>query len=319
MKYDINYGNSVTVLPCETVLSKLRDAGEPELKFLIAFASDPTLRENYEANADTLSKELNIERSVLDSALSFWRGAGVIALAQGEEKPKEKKVARHATLPSYTGEELSKIIDENGLSAVIDECQRITGKIFNVTEVNRIAALNSYLGMCPEHILLLFTYCSQKENVSLKYIEKTAYNLYDIGITSFEKLELYIKAEEQKHALEGKLRNLFGWGERSLTPTEKKYITTWSDEYDYTLDIITEAYNITVEKTGKLALAYLSKILANWHGNGYKSLSDVQNAMQEYEKEKESKANEQQSFDSDEFFELALKRSREKMANYNGG
>lgn len=317
MKYDINYSNSVMVLPKDGVISKLSGAGETELKFLLAFASNPDLQEDYEANADKAANELNIDRAAFDSALAFWRGAGIIT--SSAQKAKERKVARHATLPSYTGEELSRIIDENGLAAVIDECQRITGKVFNITEVNRIAALNSYLNMSADHILLLFAYCSERENVSLKYIEKTAYNLYDIGVDSFDKLEQYIKTEEQKRALEGKLRTLFGWGDRALTPAEKKHISTWSDEYNYSIDIITEAYNITVEKTGKLALAYLSKILANWYDHGYKTLSDVQNALSEYERSKENQASSKKSFDSNEFFELALKRSREKMASYNGG
>ncbi|MBR5515223.1 MAG: DnaD domain protein, partial [Clostridia bacterium] len=263
MKYNINYGNSVAVLPCEPVLSKLKDAGEVELKFLLAFICNESLQSDYEGNIDSLSKELSIDRADLDSALSFWRGTGIITVSGNKQK--EKKIAKHATLPSYTGEELSKIIDENGLATVIDECQRITGKIFNITEVNRIAALNSYLGMSAEHILLLFAYCSERDNISLKYIEKTAYNLYDNGIDNLEKFEDYIKSEEEKRMLESKLRTLFGWGERSLTPSEKKHIAQWSNEFNYSLDIITEAYNITVEKTGKLALAYLSKILANWH------------------------------------------------------
>lgn len=300
-------------------MKKLPDAGAAELKFLIAFASDAALREDYEANADSLCDELNLERAALDSALAFWRGAGIITAGNSEKKPKERKVHRHTAAPVYTGEELSKIIDENGLAYVIDECQRITGKIFNATEINRIAALNSYLGMSAEHILLLFAYLCERGQVSLKFVEKTAYNLYDNGIDSIEGLEEYIKNEEEKRSIEGKLRTLFGWGERALTPTEKRHIAQWSDEFNYTLDIITEAYNITVEKTGKLALAYLSKILANWHSHGYKTLEDVQNALREYEQSKKAGENAAKSFDSDEFFELALKRSREKLANYNGG
>ena len=318
MKYDINYATSVLVLPRDALLDKLCEAGETEIKFLIRFASDEELRGDYDKHADSLASELKCERSDVDSALAYWRGAGVISCSQNDEK--KRKVARHSSLPSYTGEELSRIIDENGLSMIIDECQRITGRVFNATEINRIAALNSYLGLEPEFILLLFVYCANKGKTTLKYIEKTAYDLYDIGIDSTDKLEEHIKKEEQAKSLEVKLRKMFGYGDRALTPTEKKYFRSWSEELHYGEDIIREAFNITIEKTNKVALAYLNKILCNWYEHGYKTTEDVQNALMEYEKSKEKKMSDSQdSFDVDEFFELSLKRSRDRIVQDTQG
>ena len=303
MKYEINYGNGVVSLPA-AALDRLTTAGEAELKVLLALCS----------GAEDISALSGCDAAKVDSALAFWRGAGIIS---GEgKKTAERKVSRHATVPAYTGEELSRIIDENGLAMIIDECQSLTGRVFNITEVNRIAALNSYLGLSGEYILLLFSYCAEHNKTTLKYIEKTAYDLYDRGVDTTEALEEFIRREESKHALENKLRKLFGWGERSVTPAEKKHISTWADEYCYTYDIIEEAYNITVEKTGKLSLPYLSKILSNWHGKNLRTLDDVRASLAEYER---AKAAEQQStgssFDVDEFFELALKRSRDKILN----
>ncbi|MBR4880449.1 MAG: DnaD domain protein, partial [Clostridia bacterium] len=162
MKYEINYGNGVVSIPA-AALDKLSLAGEAELKVLMAVCS----------GAEDISALLSCDETETEAALAFWRGAGIIS---GEKKTKERKVARHTTVPDYTGEELSRIIDENGLTMVIDACQSLTGRIFNVTEVNRIAALNSYLGMTGEHILLLFSYCAEHGKTTLKYIEKTAYD-----------------------------------------------------------------------------------------------------------------------------------------------
>ncbi len=296
MKYNINYGNGVIVLP-ETVMDKLKDTGELELKVLVALI----------AGTEDIASALGCDQAKVDSAVSYWRGSGIITENKTE---KQRKVARHATAPNYTGEELSRIIDENGLSVIIDECQRISGKVFNITEINRIASLNSYLGLDGNFILLLFTYCAEKGKLSLKYIEKTAYDLWDNGINTSPLLEDYIRREEERHALEVKLRSLFGFGDRALTPSEKKHFASWSEEYGYGIDIITEAYNITVEKTSKLSLPYLSKILSNWHGKGLKTLTDVQNSLAEYAKSKEITQRSSSSFDVDEFFELALKRSK---------
>ncbi len=301
MKYEINYGNGVVSVPA-SALEKLSGAGESELKVLLAVCS----------GVEDIVAATGCDGTAVDSALAFWRGAEILS---GEKKAPERKVSRHATVPAYTGEELSRIIDENGLAMIIDECQSLTGRVFNITEVNRIAALNSYLGLSGEYILLLFSYCAEHGKTTLKYIEKTAYDLYDRGIDSTEALEEYIRREEEKHSLEVKLRKLFGFGERSLTPAEKKHIAAWSDEYSYSYDIIEEAYNITVEKTGKLSLPYLSKILSNWYGKNLRTIEDVRTSLAEYEKAKQQKPEDNSSFDVDEFFELALKRSRDKILN----
>ncbi|MBQ3183550.1 MAG: DnaD domain protein [Clostridia bacterium] len=302
MKYEINYGNGVVCVPV-SALDKLSQAGETELRVLLALCS----------GAEDIASATGLEEASIASSLAFWRGAGIIS---GEKKTAERKVSRHATVPTYTGEDLSRIIDENGLSAIIDECQSLTGRVFNITEVNRIAALNSYLGLSGEYILLLFSYCAEHGKTTLKYIEKTAYDLYDRGIDSTEALEEYIRREEAKHTLENKLRKLFGWGERTLTPSEKKHISTWSDEYNYTFDIIEEAYFITIEKAQKFSIQYLSKILYNWNNSNLRTLEDVKASLARYEKAKsEEQQNTGSSFDVDEFFELALKRSRDKILN----
>ena len=308
MKYDINYGNSVLSLP-GAVIDRLKDTAELELKVLLMLASDNEL------SPEVIAAELKADPSSVENALSYWRGMGILSAG---EKRVVKKVNRSESDIHYTGEEISRIVEESGLKTVIDACGEIIGKaIVNPTEIGRIVALNSYNGLDGEFILLLFTYCAEMGKTSLKYIEKMACDLYDRGVDTVERLEEYIRRRDELHQLENKLRTLFGMGDRALTPTEKKHFTTWLEEYNYGIDVITEAYDITVAKTGKLSLPYLGKILLNWHKKGLMTLEDIRTSLAEYEKKKEEKKSENSSFDIDEFFELALKRSNEKMLNKN--
>ena len=311
MKYELSFGNSVINLP-SSVAGKLPEAGENELKFLLYFSINPELCSDFEKNAKEISKQLSISENELEAALSFWRGAGVIVTS----KKRPEKISVPKSIDTYTGEEIKEIVETNGLESILYECQRITGKLYNQTEVSKIAALNSYLNLDAEYILLLFQYCNDKGNSSLRYIEKTAYALFDEGIDTFDKLELYIRSLDEKKSLEGKLRRMFGWGDRKLTPSENKHIATWINDYHYDLGVIEEAYNITVEKTGKLSLPYLSKILSNWYEHGYKTIEEIHSAMDAYEAGKLNVNNKNNdNFDVDEFFELALKRSKKKLKN----
>ena len=68
---------------------------------------------------------------------------------------------------------------------------------------------------------------------------------------------------------------------------------------------------ITIEKCqGKLSYAYMAKILENWHINGIKTLEDAEKSLEEYKGKQKLQMS---SFDTDEFFEAALKRSNENM------
>jgi DNA replication protein DnaD len=54
----------------------------------------------------------------------------------------------------------------------------------------------------------------------------------------------------------------------------------------------------------------MAKILDNWHTNGIKTAEDVEKSLESYQaKQKLSMS----TFDTDDFFEAALKRSDEKM------
>lgn len=310
MKYELFFDSAVVNLPA-SVMDKLPDIGECELKLLLCLSHDKEILEDFENNEDKLCAYLGVEKSELESALSYWRGTGIIKSA---DKKKGKKRTTPRSMPTYTGVEIEEIVDNNNLSEILSECQRITGKLYNQTEASKIAALNSYLNLDAEFILLLFQYCSDNNHSSLRYIEKTAYSLFDMGIDTTEKLEAYIIAQDERNSLEGKLRSMFGWGERKLTPTETKHITSWVNDFHYGIEVIEEAYNITVEKTGKLSLPYLSKILSNWYEHGYKTIEDIHRALAAYEADKLSVNNKKSdSFDVDEFFELSLKRSREKI------
>ena len=87
-------------------------------------------------------------------------------------------------MPSYTTSELTAILEKRKDAAqLIDECQRVIGKIFNPHEIGVVLGLQDYLGLEGEYILILFDHCSRMGKKSLQYIKKRAFTLYDEGIT----------------------------------------------------------------------------------------------------------------------------------------
>ena len=318
MKLDINYGNDVFVLPKVNIKEKLISAESLDLKLLLLIACDSGLRENF--NADYAAKELKCTKSEIEASLKFWVGAGVLSSSGNTPAAvtaltpmlKDEK-------PTYTGKEISDIIENNkDMQWLLHECQNIVGKVFGTTEINQLVGLVDHLRLEHEHILMIFYYCVNQGKNSVRYIEKTAYNLFDQGIDTLAKLENYIKVREEYETTTSKLRSMFGFGDRAFTTKETAFFNDWCINWEFSLEVITLAYEITLAKTDnhKLSLPYLNSILKNWYEAGYRTTEEILLAIETYGMNKEkSKKDANSSFDTDEFFEAALKRSKEK--NYN--
>ena len=107
------------------------------------------------------------------------------------------------------------------------------------------------------------------------------------------------------------VRKLFGMKSRSLTAKEKKCISKWFGELGYGEALVTKAYELTVAATNEASMPYANAILERWYAEGFKTLEDVENA----EKTRAETVKSEQSsgsFDTDDFFEAALKRSYNK-------
>lgn len=326
MKYLINYGTGVAVFP-EKALEVASRAGATELKVLLGLCAS-------KGNADLkkLSKLTACAEEDVKEALSFWRGAGIIepsdSKATTEEKedfatsapqkedPKEKKepareepkkLRAAEELPNYTSDQLSAILEKRQETAtLIDECQNIMGKVFNVKEINVLIGLVDYLGLDCEYIMMLLTYCVSIGKKTLHYAEKTAFALYDLGITTGAQLSEELKRRENSAAAEGKIRAMFGIGERAYTSKEKKFISSWINDMSYSLEIIQKAYEVTADATGKGSFAYTNAVLERWNAEGLRTLEAVEESYKQAEKNDTPSAG---SFDTDSFFEAAVRRS----------
>ncbi len=326
MKIDINYGKGVLSLP-KDIIEYTDKADYLALRLFMIIASDDTLR----ASLDTseLAKKFAVTKEKLCEAIDFWVNAGLITVDEKEcvqdkkrlsvsvkksENGESVTVVSSDVMPNYTGREIVAIMAENNtLASLIDECQRILGKVFGAHEINRLIGMSDYLNLGNEFIVMLFEYCKRLEKNSVAYIEKVAFSLVKEGIVTYPALEEYITSAERVHTLEGKVRRLAGLSARAFSAKEKRFISKWS-ELAVSEEFIEMAYEVTVNNTGAFSFPYMNKVIINWSEAGYKTAEDVQNALNAYKNRKdETKA----SFDVNEFFEAALKRSYDRMENKN--
>ncbi len=226
-------------------------------------------------------------------------------------------------LPHYTTEQLVHLLEsQQETAAWLNECQRIFGKIFKTVEVNSILGFVDYLGLEWEYVVSLLAYYVEVQErrqmpKSIRGVEKMAFDFYDKGIVTITLLEEEIKREHTFADAEGKLRSLFGMGERSLTPKEKKCFSTWLYEFGFGLDIIRLAYDVTVDAKGSPNISYMNSVLANWNRDGLRTPEAIRAADDAHKAAKTPVGNTKKqpteihkgSFDTDDFFAAAVRRS----------
>lgn len=313
LDFEFQYKNSVISLPASAA-TELSRADISELRVLVALA-----RYGFE-DADRVASAAGVDHEALLRAIDFWRGAGVISVSERSEgisvsvhegvgtDANRVTVVSSGDLPHYTGKEIEAIFAKNSeMHDLVDECQRILGKMLSSGEINKLIALVDVYRFSCEYVALLVGRCVEIGKGSIPYILKTGVSLYNGGIVTVEGLEEKIRAEDACRSVEGKLRGLLGIGDRAFTEREKKFIANFA-KLQIPDDMLELAYNITVDNTSKPSMPYMNKVLTTWREAGYKTADDVRAAIEAY-KQKKSGVVGASSFDKDEFFEAALRRS----------
>jgi DnaD/phage-associated family protein len=329
MKYQIQYDGEDLRLPL-AVLSRLDDVDADTLKVLLVVAAGGNL------SKEKIAKELGCDTDTVSDALGFWRGAGI--LTSGSSSGKKKKTSAETEpeaattqsipaprvvdsaaavtpapatqLPRYDTEQLVTLLEtRRELAALIDECSRVVGKVFNTHETGLLLGIVDYLNVDGEYLLLLLAHCAKMGKKSVRYAEKMAISLYDEGITTLPALQECLKQKEEMEQVEGKIRTLFGMSSRALTTKERKQINTWLFTHHYGMDVITKAYEIAVDAIGKSSIPYTNSILERWFAAGLHTLEEIEAAEAERSAASATPTAPGNSFDTDDFFDAALKRS----------
>ncbi len=334
------YGKSAFIVPSSAV-DRLNEADRDTLACLMYVLANPDF------SISAASSKLGIDEADFITALRFWEEAGVIETksrgktkSKSDDDTKQKKktsaegessaAKRRMTsrLPSYTTDEVARFLEQNSSTAeLIDTCENIIGKIFTTAETEIVIGMLDHLSLSEDYIMLLFAHAAKIDKKSVRYIEKMALGFVDRDITKYSELEAELASAEAVESSVHHVRSLFGIGGRALTAKEKKMITDWCVTWGYSDEIITKAYEITANATGDASLSYANAILNNWHSAGLKTIEEIDEYSADFDKKKnQSRVNKnkgtsstpfESSFDTDEFFEDAVRRSFEKSKNNN--
>ena len=199
--------------------------------------------------------------------------------------PEERKAAiLPGERPSYSETDVLEAMDhDSAFRMLYGEVQRLMGRNLNTEELKILLSFDRYLGLSPEVISVLVSYCKDKarqkgnlRNPSLRAIEKEAYSWAEQGIDTLEEAAAYIHTQNVRNSKVGELMRTLQIRGRALTQAEAKYALSWLD-MGFADGVIAMAYEKTCLNTGALNWNYMNKILTSWHASGFKTVEQIKN------------------------------------------
>ena len=182
--------------------------------------------------------------------------------------------------------EIAKAMDINPkMKETVAMAEQLLKKTLSRREVTALYNFSEWYSMSQEIILVLLEYCVTIDKTSFAYIEKVASGWNEQGINTLESATKELNRAIKVVKMQNKCKKMFGL-DRELSATEANYISKWVSELSMSEAMIRNAYERTVNNTGKISMPYMNTILTSWHSKGIKTVAQISEKEQQPSKSK---------------------------------
>lgn len=237
------------------------------------------------------------EKDIL-RAFKYWEGQGLLEYKeeapdrslQAEVSPSEASL----TVAPVSGTDKSVNTGKHGnrkdFKELLFVAEQYLGKTLSATDINAITYFYETLQMSADLIEYLIEYCVENGHKSIHYIQKVALSWHSQDIRTAEQAKtnsvLYNKNCYS-------ILNAYGIKGRAPAASEIAYIRKWHEEYAFSLEIILEACDRTMNMIHQPNFEYTDSILKNWYKKNVHTLEDVSVLDAAFTRAKADKARQQ--------------------------
>lgn len=291
MNYYINQScfMSAFPIPAAVVDSHLKLAKGEHIKVLLYIMR----KMSTEIEIEEVAENCGLTVYETEEALLYWADAGILlpkeqpfgAKPKAENPPKaEKKTLLKASKP--TRQDVARRgVEDAKIRYLLNEAQAKLGRNLKTNETTTLVWLYDDEGLDVSLILMIVQYAVAHGKANIRFIESTAIDWVNKGIDS-----IFLADEElNKMALSeqawGIVCRNFGLEKRKPSKKESELAYKWIEEWKFSEEMLSAAYDACVNAKSKFSFAYVAKILENWHNNGYKSPDDIEEKPKKEQKD----------------------------------
>lgn len=182
--------------------------------------------------------------------------------------------------PEYTAAQVAKFCKQEEIEELLFAIQQYIGKPLSPADIKSIMFINEVLSFNTELIEYLVEHCIEDGKKSFRYIEKVARTWHDNSVSNVKEAKALVDGFSSKEVYD--VFNAFSIkaGSRKPSAKEAAFVMKWINDFAFSMDIISRACEITIDKTHSVSFEYADAILTDWHKNGVKHLSDAEKLLE---------------------------------------
>ncbi|MBR6939533.1 MAG: DnaD domain protein [Clostridia bacterium] len=321
MTYKVNSTcmNSTFAVPQSIVSNHLRLASGEQIKVLLLILGKAPGK----LDEKQIAEMLKLSVSDVEDCLQYWTLMGILepceknssapekyipSPAPEKEKKPEVKPAVEYSRPSASV--IAARMEESAeIRSLFSELQKKLGKTIGYDGQSTFLILHDTFGLPADVIFMLVDYCVSVNKTGFSYIEAAGKDWSEQEIDTIDKAAEKIASLDRVNAMWKKLAAAAGLNNPKPTSLQSKKLEYWINGLNMSFDMIYLAYERMAERTGKLSLAYMEKILIGWYNSKLKTPAEVE-ASEKVSSDAKKKADSfsgKTSYNLDEHTEKAIK------------
>lgn len=297
MAYYLNLGvwGSVFAVPSVVADEHLKIANGNQLKVLLYLLKN----NNKDLTDGIIGEALNMHPDDVRDNIAFWVERKVISvnedgitpanpeLITGEsisftavepsEEPKRSKRPVSRAVRPEPGYVIKRLGSDPQLATLMDEAQRIFGRMLSNAEAGTLVMLMDTDGLPADVIIMLLQYCADNNKGTMRFVEKIGIEWGSEGINTVSLAEEKIRTVTETYSYFNKVATTFGM-KNAGSPTKKQlsFANQWVGTWSFSDDMLRLAYERCVDTKGELNMDYINGILKKWYMAGWKNPDDVE-------------------------------------------
>lgn len=234
-----------------------------------------------------LEAEADTRQSASSKSLAIFmdKPASRQATSPMDEAAEPMEEAPLYVKPSYTAEHLREFKGREETAQLLFIAESYMGRPLTPAEMKSVLFFTDVLHFSEELIDYLIAYCVDRDKKDFKYMEKVAINWAENGVTNPRQAKKF-STKYDKYVYT--IMNALG---KNSAPTAKEaeYITRWTKEYAFDMDVIMEACERTVLATDRHRLEYAESILNSWYQENVHHKADIHKIDERFQRRKSAK------------------------------
>lgn len=300
MSYNINLGDwkSVFAVPSSVVDKHLKIASGNELKVLLYILKNSSA-DNTQSG---IASDLSINENEVKNAVDFWIERGLLTDTDAVLSPhfdtvkdfkenddnssrEEQKSISKKALPVNRVVRpnavfvAQKLKSDKNLAALLDDAQIALSKTLSPGDISTLVMLNDTYGLPCRVIALLINYSVSIGKSNMHAIEKIGISWSEKDVFTIELAEKEIKRMSLSNNAWAHVSRVFGiHNVGNPTKSQLQFADTWINVWNFSDEMLQEAYERCVNTKGEYNIRYINAILSKWNKADIKSLEVLRNA-----------------------------------------